>query len=187
MMSYSWLYVCETICFLPFGALLLFTWKLVILNKVYFKLPRKMSRMLSGATLPICLYKHGMFVCRLLCVLHQPKKNPTILSWNQLFKQDSKTSFYPPCLKGDFQQLYLYIAEEAVSFVSLCSHHLCPVQALSRMGGLWRKLHTVWVNVGGLHAGVFLLKRTANTFGQTPEDVYESRGADNAQEEKELS
>lgn len=115
------------------------------------------------------------------------KKTPTILSWNQLFKQDSKTSFYPPCLKGDFQQLYLYIAEEAVSFVSLCSHHLCPVQALSRMGGLWRKLHTVWVNVGGLHAGVFLLKRTANTFGQTPEDVYESRGADNAQEEKELS
>lgn len=56
------------------------------------------------------------------------------------------------------------------------------------MGGLWRKLHTVWVNVGGLHAGVFLLKRTANAFGQTPEDVYESRGADNAQEEeKELS
>lgn len=64
----------------------------------------------------------------------------------------------------------------------------CPVQALSRMGGLWRKLHTVWVNVGGLHAGVFLLKRTAHAFGQTPEDVYDSRGADIAQEEeKELS
>lgn len=56
------------------------------------------------------------------------------------------------------------------------------------MGGLWKKLHTVWVNVGGLHAGVFLLKRTANAFGQTPEDVYEPRGAEAAQEEeKELS
>lgn len=59
------------------------------------------------------------------------------------------------------------------------------VQAVSRMGGLWRKLHTVWVNVGGLHAGVFLLKRTDNDFGQTPEDVYEPRGAQAAQEEGE--
>lgn len=59
------------------------------------------------------------------------------------------------------------------------------------MGGLWRKLHTVWVNVGGLHAGVYLLKRTTGVFGQTPEDVYESRGTMNAQaeerEEKEMS
>lgn len=80
------------------------------------------------------------------------------------------------------------MADESVLFVTPCSQDLRPVQALSRMGGLWRKLHTVWVNVGGLHAGVFLLKRTANVFGQTPEDIYESRGADNAQEEeKELS
>lgn len=59
------------------------------------------------------------------------------------------------------------------------------------MGGLWRKLHTVWVNVGGLHAGVYLLKRTAGVFGQTPEDVYEARGTMNTQaeerEEKEMS
>lgn len=46
-------------------------------------------------------------------------------------------------------------------------------QALSRMGGLWRKLHTVWVNVGGLHAGVFVLRRTAALFGTNPEDVRE--------------
>lgn len=50
---------------------------------------------------------------------------------------------------------------------------ICLPQAISRMGGLWRKHHTVWVNVGGLHAGVFLLKRTAGIFGQTPEDVRE--------------
>lgn len=49
------------------------------------------------------------------------------------------------------------------------------------MGGLWRKLHTVWVNVGGLHAGVYLLKRTGGVFGLTAEDVYESRGAAAAQ------
>ena len=59
------------------------------------------------------------------------------------------------------------------------------------MGGLWRRVHTVWVNVGGLHAGVYLLRRTEAVFGQTPEDVYESRGTGNIQEEekndKELS
>ena len=61
-------------------------------------------------------------------------------------------------------------------------------QAISRMGGLWRKLHTVWVNVGGLHAGVYLLKRTAAVFGQTPEDVYESqRMVEIQKEDKELS
>ncbi|KAM8913771.1 tRNA (guanine(6)-N(2))-methyltransferase THUMP3 isoform 1-T2 [Spinachia spinachia] len=52
----------------------------------------------------------------------------------------------------------------------------CFTKAISRMGGLWKRLHTVWVNVGGLHAGVYLLKRTGGVFGQTPEDVYESRG-----------
>lgn len=59
------------------------------------------------------------------------------------------------------------------------------------MGGLWKKLHTVWVNVGGLHAGVYLLKRTGAVYGQTPEDVYESRGTANTQgeqkEDEELS
>lgn len=78
-------------------------------------------------------------------------------------------------------------AQKKQPFVILPSWYLCCVQALCRVGGLWRKLHTVWVNVGGLHAGVFLLKRTANAFGQTPQDVYESRGANNAEEEeKEL-
>lgn len=78
-----------------------------------------------------------------------------------------------------------------MSFVSLPSQDLCRPQAVSRMGGLWRKLHTVWVNVGGLHAGVYLLKRTGAVFGQTPEDVYESRGTFNEQadekEDKKLS
>lgn len=73
-----------------------------------------------------------------------------------------------------------------VSFVGLPSQDLCYFQAISRMGGLWKKLHTVWVNVGGLHAGVYLLKRTSAVFGQTPEDVHESRGmVDKQKDEKE--
>lgn len=41
---------------------------------------------------------------------------------------------------------------------------LCVYQALSGMGHLWRKVHTVWVNIGGLHAAVYLLKRTPQVF-----------------------
>ncbi len=51
------------------------------------------------------------------------------------------------------------------------------------MEGLWRKLHTVWVNVGGLHAGVFVLKRTAVVFGTTSEDVMEPQTATGSQKD----
>ncbi|KFV70043.1 THUMP domain-containing protein 3, partial [Dryobates pubescens] len=37
---------------------------------------------------------------------------------------------------------------------------VCALQALSRLGHIWRKGQTVWVNVGGLHAAVYLLRRT---------------------------
>lgn len=72
-----------------------------------------------------------------------------------------------------------------VSCVSIRPHRIYVLfQAVSRMGGLWRKQHVVWVNVGGLHAGVYLLKRTTGVFGQTAEDVYESRGAPSARPEE---
>lgn len=62
----------------------------------------------------------------------------------------------------------------------------CFSKAISRMGGLWKKSHTVWVNVGGLHAGVYLLKRTTGIFGVTPEDVWDGPTAAKAtNEEKE--
>ena len=35
----------------------------------------------------------------------------------------------------------------------------------------------MWVNIGGLHAGVYHLKRTGAIYGKTPEDVREPRGA----------
>lgn len=55
------------------------------------------------------------------------------------------------------------------------------LQALSQTEGLWRKLHTVWVNVGGLHAGVFVLKRTAVVFGTISEDAMEPHTATGSQ------
>ncbi|XP_042679802.1 LOW QUALITY PROTEIN: THUMP domain-containing protein 3 [Centrocercus urophasianus] len=44
--------------------------------------------------------------------------------------------------------------------VLLTQDKKCFAKALSRLGHIWRKNHTVWVNVGGLHAAVYLLKRT---------------------------
>ncbi|XP_072276572.1 tRNA (guanine(6)-N(2))-methyltransferase THUMP3 [Pyxicephalus adspersus] len=44
--------------------------------------------------------------------------------------------------------------------VLLTHDRKCFIKALARVGHLWRKMHTVWVNIGGLHAGVYLLKRT---------------------------
>ncbi|XP_015730778.1 THUMP domain-containing protein 3 isoform X1 [Coturnix japonica] len=44
--------------------------------------------------------------------------------------------------------------------VLLTQDKKCFIKALSRLGHIWRKSHTVWVNVGGLHAAVYLLKRT---------------------------
>ncbi|KAL8212650.1 UNVERIFIED_CONTAM: THUMP domain-containing protein 3 [Gekko kuhli] len=43
--------------------------------------------------------------------------------------------------------------------VLLTQDRKCFAKALSKMGHIWRKSHTIWVNVGGLHAAVYLLKR----------------------------
>ncbi|CAK6955555.1 THUMP domain-containing protein 3 [Scomber scombrus] len=92
---------------------------------------------------------------------------------------------YPSCLR----EMARVCRPGSGKAVLLTQDKKCFAKAISRMGGLWRKLHTVWVNVGGLHAGVYLLKRTGAVFGQTPEDVYESRGIVNTHEkgdDKEL-
>ncbi|KTG46251.1 hypothetical protein cypCar_00003857 [Cyprinus carpio] len=67
--------------------------------------------------------------------------------------------------------------------VLLTQDKKCFLKALLQMEGLWRKSHTVWVNVGGLHAGVFVLKRTAVVFGTTSEDVMEPHTATGSQKE----
>ncbi|KAM4740908.1 tRNA (guanine(6)-N(2))-methyltransferase THUMP3 isoform 1-T2 [Anableps anableps] len=93
---------------------------------------------------------------------------------------------YPSCLR----EMARVCRPGSGKAVLLTQDKKCFAKAISRMGGLWRKLHTVWVNVGGLHAGVYLLKRTAAVFGQTPEDVHESKEKADAQmderDDKEL-
>uniref|UniRef100_A0A3Q4C0Z4 THUMP domain-containing protein n=1 Tax=Mola mola TaxID=94237 RepID=A0A3Q4C0Z4_MOLML len=86
---------------------------------------------------------------------------------------------YPNCLR----EMARVCRPGSGKAVLLTQDKKCFSKAISRMGGLWRKVHTVWVNVGGLHAGVYLLRRTGAVFGQTPEDIYESRGTVNIQEE----
>ncbi|XP_033922282.1 tRNA (guanine(6)-N2)-methyltransferase THUMP3 isoform X2 [Melopsittacus undulatus] len=44
--------------------------------------------------------------------------------------------------------------------VLLTQDKKCFAKALSRLGHIWRRAQTVWVNVGGLHAAVYLLRRT---------------------------
>ncbi|XP_008408067.1 tRNA (guanine(6)-N(2))-methyltransferase THUMP3 [Poecilia reticulata] len=87
---------------------------------------------------------------------------------------------YPSCLR----EMARVCRPGSGKAVLLTQDKKCFAKAISRMGGLWRKLHTVWVNVGGLHAGVYLLKRTGSVFGQTPEDVHESRGRGDAQKDE---
>ncbi|XP_077429949.1 tRNA (guanine(6)-N(2))-methyltransferase THUMP3 [Vanacampus margaritifer] len=84
---------------------------------------------------------------------------------------------YPSCLR----EMARVCRPASGKAVLLTQDKKCFSKALFRMGGLWRKQHTVWVNVGGLHAGVFLLRRTGAVFGQTPEDVYESQGTTHTQ------
>uniref|UniRef100_A0A8C3JAQ0 THUMP domain containing 3 n=1 Tax=Calidris pygmaea TaxID=425635 RepID=A0A8C3JAQ0_9CHAR len=49
--------------------------------------------------------------------------------------------------------------------VLLTQDKKCFAKALSRMGHIWRRGQTVWVNVGGLHAAVYLLKRDQSKGG----------------------
>uniref|UniRef100_A0A8C9WNQ8 THUMP domain containing 3 n=1 Tax=Scleropages formosus TaxID=113540 RepID=A0A8C9WNQ8_SCLFO len=64
---------------------------------------------------------------------------------------------YPSCLR----EMARVCRPGTGKAVLLTQDKKCFAKALSRMGGLWRKSHTVWVNIGGLHAGVYLLKRVA--------------------------
>ncbi|XP_064931910.1 tRNA (guanine(6)-N2)-methyltransferase THUMP3 isoform X2 [Columba livia] len=63
---------------------------------------------------------------------------------------------YPACLL----EMGRICAPGTGRAVLLTQDKKCFAKALSRMGHIWRKAQTVWVNVGGLHAAVYLLKRT---------------------------
>ncbi|XP_041446747.1 THUMP domain-containing protein 3 isoform X2 [Xenopus laevis] len=65
---------------------------------------------------------------------------------------------YPACLREMSR-----VCRAGTGRAVLLTHdRKCFIKALAKAGHLWRKMHTVWVNIGGLHAGVYLLKRTSN-------------------------
>ncbi|XP_075687978.1 tRNA (guanine(6)-N(2))-methyltransferase THUMP3 [Rhinoderma darwinii] len=67
---------------------------------------------------------------------------------------------YPACLREMSR-----VCRAGTGRAVLLTHdRKCFIKALAKAGHLWRKMHTVWVNIGGLHAGVYLLKRTALNF-----------------------
>ncbi|XP_069875136.1 tRNA (guanine(6)-N2)-methyltransferase THUMP3-like [Dipodomys merriami] len=69
-------------------------------------------------------------------------------------------NLYPACL----QEMSRVCRPGTGRAVLLTQDKKCFTKALSGMGQVWRKAHTVWVNIGGLHAAVYLLKRTPQAF-----------------------
>ncbi|XP_012587622.1 PREDICTED: THUMP domain-containing protein 3 isoform X2 [Condylura cristata] len=69
-------------------------------------------------------------------------------------------NLYPACL----QEMSRVCRPGTGRAVLLTQDKKCFTKALSGMGHMWRKVHTVWVNIGGLHAAVYLLKRTPQAF-----------------------
>ncbi|XP_053325782.1 tRNA (guanine(6)-N2)-methyltransferase THUMP3 [Spea bombifrons] len=64
---------------------------------------------------------------------------------------------YPSCLREMSR-----VCRAGTGRAVLLTHdRKCFIKALAKAGHLWKKMHTVWVNIGGLHAGVYLLKRTS--------------------------
>ncbi|XP_072328194.1 tRNA (guanine(6)-N2)-methyltransferase THUMP3 isoform X3 [Scyliorhinus torazame] len=77
---------------------------------------------------------------------------------------------YPACLK----EMGRICRPETGRAALLTQDKKCFIKAMSRMGHLWKKSHTVWVNVGGLHAAVYLLKRTGLSFDKLLKTPQES-------------
>lgn len=69
-------------------------------------------------------------------------------------------NLYPACLR----EMSRVCRPRTGRAVLLTQDKKCFTKALSGMGHVWRKVHTVWVNIGGLHAAVYLLKRTPQDF-----------------------
>ncbi|XP_058420032.1 tRNA (guanine(6)-N2)-methyltransferase THUMP3 isoform X2 [Diceros bicornis minor] len=87
----------------------------------------------------------------------------SLLTKNQIKGIGSKKrnwDLYPACLR----EMSRVCRPGTGRAVLLTQDKKCFTKALSGMGHLWRKVHTVWVNIGGLHAAVYLLKRTPQAF-----------------------
>ncbi|XP_056380956.1 tRNA (guanine(6)-N2)-methyltransferase THUMP3 [Hyla sarda] len=76
---------------------------------------------------------------------------------------------YPACLREMSR-----VCRAGTGRAVLLTHdRKCFIKALAKAGHLWRKMHTVWVNIGGLHAGVYLLKRTTLDFSDCSSERLE--------------
>ncbi|MBN3277165.1 THUM3 protein, partial [Polyodon spathula] len=78
---------------------------------------------------------------------------------------------YPSCLK----EMGRVCRPEMGKAVLLTQDKKCFAKTLSTMGHLWQKSHTVWVNVGGLHAAVYFLKRTSLSFNKITKEDNENK------------
>ncbi|XP_039742576.1 tRNA (guanine(6)-N(2))-methyltransferase THUMP3 isoform X2 [Pteropus medius] len=81
-------------------------------------------------------------------------------------------NLYPACLR----EMSRVCRPGTGRAVLLTQDKKCFTKALSGMGHVWRKVHTVWVNIGGLHAAVYLLKRTSQAFVHPSEQDKELLG-----------
>ncbi|XP_073498893.1 tRNA (guanine(6)-N(2))-methyltransferase THUMP3 [Phyllobates terribilis] len=78
---------------------------------------------------------------------------------------------YPACLREMSR-----VCRAGTGRAVLLTHdRKCFIKALAKAGHLWRKMHTVWVNIGGLHAGVYLLKRTVLDFSDSSSQRLEEK------------
>ncbi|XP_062964513.1 tRNA (guanine(6)-N2)-methyltransferase THUMP3-like [Cynocephalus volans] len=75
-------------------------------------------------------------------------------------------NLYPACLR----EMSRVCRPGTGRAVLLTQDKKCFTKALSGMGRVWRKVHTVWINIGGLHAAVYLLKCTPQTFVHPSQD-----------------
>ncbi|XP_015202558.2 tRNA (guanine(6)-N2)-methyltransferase THUMP3 [Lepisosteus oculatus] len=87
---------------------------------------------------------------------------------------------YPSCLK----EMGRVCRPGSGKAVLLTQDKKCFAKAVSKMGYLWRKSHTVWVNVGGLHAAVYLLKRTGLSYGNAEDTSENKEEADETRSEE---
>ncbi|MGH0114849.1 UNVERIFIED_CONTAM: hypothetical protein FKN15_064091 [Acipenser sinensis] len=87
---------------------------------------------------------------------------------------------YPSCLK----EMGRVCRPEIGKAVLLTQDKKCFAKTLSTMGHLWQKSHTVWVNVGGLHAAVYFLKRTSLSFNKITEDNENKEPAEKTKTEE---
>ncbi|XP_076972790.1 LOW QUALITY PROTEIN: tRNA (guanine(6)-N(2))-methyltransferase THUMP3 [Tamandua tetradactyla] len=87
-------------------------------------------------------------------------------------------NLYSPCLR----EMSRVCRPGTGRAVLLTQDKKCFTKALSGMGHMWRKVHTVWVNIGGLHAAVYLLKRTTQAFVHHSEKMHEEETLGNEDE-----